>query len=41
MLSGLEANTLADRLFHALAWLFVLAGTTADGAHLNLTRPAH
>jgi uncharacterized membrane protein len=24
--AGLEANTLADRLFHAAAWIFVAAG---------------
>lgn len=27
--AGLEANTVADGLFHVLAWLFILAGSTA------------
>jgi len=27
--AGLEANTLADGLFHAATWIFVAAGTTA------------
>ena len=27
--AGLEANTLADGLFHAATWLFVAAGSTA------------
>ncbi len=38
--SGLEANTLADGLFHAATWLFVITGVTLAVRAWQQKRPA-